>query len=267
MKSFPPRRAASASLLVIACAALSACTDLPTGTESFQLDADGELWTAVVPPADLPSPATWLAYVAAESPEGMAAALEVSTLEADAMRARALGQLDRARDLNAAAALRAVEAMEVSPGPAVFVAGVASLESWMRSVRAGVDLTRVPALVAALEAVELDRVAVEEALRSGDEPVAALHLTRAAERVRDWAPQGVALRVLGRVEQHLAAAARSPGEIERATHLVQSARQELIAGNALRAVQRALYALQLAQGSELREIPVLERASCGEYAC
>lgn len=261
------RRTAALPPLALALLALPACTDLPTGVEAFQLEADGELWTAVMPPADLPTAATWLQYANPASPETNAAAVEVEALYMRAGRARARGELQQAETLLAAAATRAVEVMDDAPRPGIFLAGVSSLQGWERSVRAGIDLSRAPALATTLAAVAQDREAVEVSLLEGDERAAALRLTRAAERVRAWGPQGVALRVLGRVEAHLASAARSPGEAERARHLVQSARDELMNGEPLRAVQRALYALQLAGGSALQEIPAEEHPRCGEYSC
>lgn len=261
------RRPAALPALALVLLALPACEDLPTGADAFQLEADGELWTAVVPPADLPTAATWLRFADPAAPHVGAVAAEVEGLYARAARARALGELTEADALLSEAAASAVGVMQTVPRPGIFLAGVASLGGWERSVRSGVDLTRAPALAAAVTAVERDREAVELALREGDPRAAALHLTLASERVRAWGPQGVALRVLGRVEAHLASAARSPAEAERAAHLVQSAREELLNGEPLRAVQRALYALQLAGGNELREIPAEEHPACGEYAC
>lgn len=259
-------RAARLSVAALSLCLLGACEDLPTGTEAFQLEADGQLWTAVMPPADLPSAETWLAF-SVPTAEALEATEAVGLLLSDADRARAKGDLEGADELLDRAARRAVGVMEVSPGAAVFSAGVASLQAWQRSVENGLDLSRVPALAQAVEEVKREREALEKALREGDDPAAALHLTRAADRIRAWAPRGVALQVLQRVEAHLASAGRAGGEGERAAHLVKGARQELLEGDPLRAVQRALYALQLAGGSELHEIPREDRARCGEYAC
>lgn len=260
------RAAAPATLLLAAL--VTACTDLPTGSETFQLEADGELWTAVLPPADLPSPATWLAYADAGSLQAQAAAVAVEELFARATEARVEGNAAVADALLEQAAERAVAVLpDGAPGPGVLLSGVATLEGWERRVRLGVDLDRAPALAEAAQAVGRDREAVEAALLNGDLRTAALRLTRASERVRGWGPQGVALRALERVEAHLAAEARSPREVERATHLVQSARAELVGGQPLRAVQRAIYALQLASGGALHEVPEAELRACGEYSC
>lgn len=244
----------------------AACTDLPTGADAFQLEADGQLWVAVLPPQGLPDAATWLAYTSSgATPFAMRA--EIAELEAQARRARVIGNGQRADALLGEALRRSVDAMEVDPGRAFFAPRRAALDSWRRSVQAGVAIDRAPALRASLEAVERDGAAVDAALAAGDYRAAATRLTVAAERIRRWSPDGVAAQVLERVEAHLAAAARTPQELERTAHLVDGARQELVGGNPLRAMQRALYALQLAGGSELHEIPVLERSRCGEYAC
>jgi hypothetical protein len=244
-----------------------ACADLPTGADSFRFEADGQIWTAVMPPEDLPDASTWLVYSAPDSPAASAARDEVASLQSQATRARAAGNLELANELLTEAARSAVAAMEASPEKDVLLRGGASLEAWERRAREEIERVTIPGLAEAVDAVELDRRRMEAALAGGDGRLAALLLTVAAERIRDWSPQGVALRVLGRVESHLAAAARSPAERERATHLMQSARYELIHGNSLRAMQRALYALQLAGGNGLSEAPEQEHARCGEHAC
>lgn len=267
MIRFETSRAGLMCLCLAVLASQAACTDLPTGTDAFQLEADGQIWVAVLPPANLPDASTWLGYAAPDPVVAGLAREEVTALQERAHRARAMGDLERADALLDEADQRAVMAMEVSPPIGVFVAARASLDSWQRSVRAGVDLSEVPALAETAAAVERDGEAVDAALTEGDTRTVALRLTAAARRIREWSPDGVALRVLDRAEAHLAATAKSPGEGERAAQLVHSARQALIGGNPLRAMQRALYALQLAGGSELREIPAEEVPSCGEYSC
>ena len=263
----PTRSAAKVCLCLAAAGFGGACADLPTGADSFRLEADGQIWTAVMPPEDLPDASTWLAYSAPDSPAASAARDEVASLQSQATRARAAGNLELANEFLTEAAGRAVAAMEVSPEKDVLLRGGASLEAWERRAREEIERVAIPGLAEAVDAVELDRQRMEAALAGGDDRLAALLLTVAAERIRDWSPQGVALRVLGRVESHLAAAARSPEERERATHLMQSARYELIDGNSLRAMQRALYALQLAGGNGLSEAPEQEHSRCGEHAC
>jgi hypothetical protein len=262
--TFPRSRRLPLALLSLGLAA--ACTDLPTGADAFQLEADGQVWVAVVPPADLPDAASWLEY----SPEGadpFGLRQEVAALQAEARRARVVGDPERADQLLGEAMHLAVDAMTADPDVEVFRRGTQALASWRRSVQAGVELERTPALRATVEAVARDAEAVDAAVGEGDFRRAATRLTEAGERVRRWSPDGVALQVLERVEAHLAAAARSPQEMERTAHLMTGAREELVGGDPLRAMQRALYALQLAGGSELREIPVEERSRCGEYDC
>ena len=252
--------------LAIAFLALSACTDLPTGSESFQLEADGTLWTAIQPPPNLPTAVSWLTFSTEQSGGPLGA--EVEALEAEAMRAGALGDTEREERLREEAARLAIDGMETQPGPGVFLTGMASLESWERNVgEQQAVIAGVPELAEALAAVERERTAAGESLRAGDRAAAALHLTRAADRVRAWGPQQVVLRALTRVEEQLAQSERSPVQMERTRHLLQSAREELIVGDPLRAVQRALYALQLAGGNGLNDAGEQEDSRCGEYSC
>lgn len=274
LSSFPSRmiallsrRAACAAVACLALFASGGCTDLPTGADSFQLQADGQLWTAVVPPRDLPTAATWLEFAAPGSLESRAAATAVALLEAEAARARIDGNIELAGALLEAAAERAVQGMTRDPGSGPFLSGIASLDAWGRTVRSRVDLTRAPELAAAAEAVAHERDAVEAAMLQGDARQAALHLTRASNRVRAWAPQEVALRVLERAMGALDRSTMSDTEGDRVDHLVRSAREELVNGEPLRAVQRALYALQLAQGHGIPEAPLKEHARCGEFTC
>ena len=66
--TFPAPRSATWLALSATLALQAACSDLPTGSDSFQLEADGELWTAVVAPAGLPTAETWLAFAPASPP-------------------------------------------------------------------------------------------------------------------------------------------------------------------------------------------------------
>ncbi|HEX6927008.1 MAG TPA: hypothetical protein VF167_16415 [Longimicrobiaceae bacterium] len=240
------------------------CKDLPTGTDSFQLEADGQLWTAVVAPSDLPTAASWLAY--GKDPT---AAPEVAALESEAARARIEGDSQRAQELLAEAAARAVRSMTSDPGPRPFLSAVAALEEWDRTVRSEVDLQRAPELAFAVELVARERESARDAYLRGDARTAALLLTRAADRVREWSPQGVALRVLDRAVASLGERGKDGPHAERIEHLVRSAREELMHGTPLRAVQAAVYALQLADGQGMPEpaIPAEARAPCGEYSC
>ena len=63
---------------------------LPTGADAFQLEADGQLWVAVLPPQDLPEAATWLAYTSAGAAP-FALRAEIAELEEQARRARVIG--------------------------------------------------------------------------------------------------------------------------------------------------------------------------------
>src|SRR5690606_1594828 len=134
---------------------------------------------------------------------------------------------------------------ESLPGPEFFMRARGALVRWEQSVRAGVDLEENPELSAAVVTVHDEAEAVDEALRDDDFSAAALHLTAAAMMIQEWSPEGVAMRVLDRAEARLAGSSDASPRSERAIRLLQSARQELLRGNAMRATQRGLYALQL----------------------
>lgn len=253
--------------LCVALLASSACADLPTGPEAIQLHADGEFWTAIVPPPGLPSVDSWLDSLPSDRPDAVELAEQVAALQAEADAARSRGDVERADELLFRATREIVEAMDQPPATRVLLTGLASLDSWERSLQADIDLSRTPALAATVTAVAEDRAAADAALRAGDDRLAAVLLTQGAERIRAWAPSGVAMQVLKRVDARLASAALGGGGSDRTAHLVESARYELLNGNPYRAVQRALYALQLASGQQLYEIPLEETARCGEYTC
>lgn len=258
------RRSLPTALTALLALFAAACTDLPTDAGAFQLEADGTLWTAIATPTDLPSAATWLRY-APSGPDGEAATARVAELQRDARRARASGDSERADALT-------VEAMEVvargmdAPGRGTLIRGMIAVDGWQRAVRETVVLDRVPELAAALDRVEQEREAASDALSEGRDVEAAIRLTLASEWARAWGPEGVALRVLDRVEERLAQES-GEGGAERARHFVRSARQELAEGESLRAVQRALYALQLADGQGLSSSDDDARPRCGEFAC
>lgn len=263
MSSLPPRRRLLAALFLCATAA-GACTDLPTGTGAFQLEAEGTLWTAVVVPSDLPTMASWLRYAPPGS-ETEAASRRVAELQEESRRVRAAGDLGRADALTAEAAELAL-GMRSAPARASLIRGMLAVDGWQRDVRESIQLERAPELAAAVERVERERDAAAEALSEGRDDEAAVRLTVAAEWARSWSPEGVALRVLERVEARLGEDDEAEGAA-RARHLVHSARQELVAGEPLRAFQRALYALQIADGQALSQPEDEARAPCGEYGC
>ena len=263
MSFFPPRHRLLAALAVCSFAA-GACTDLPTGPGAFQLEAGGTLWTAVVAPSDLPTIGSWLRYAPA-GPETQALSAQVSELERESRHARASGDVGRADALTINAAQLALEAASGAARPSL-IRGLLAVDGWQRDVRESVQLEGAPELAAAVERVEREREAAAEALSEGRDEEAAVRLAVAAEWARSWSPEGVALRVLERVEARLMEDEGADGS-SRARHLVHSARHELVAGEPLRAVQRALYALQIADGQALSEPEDETRSRCGQYGC
>lgn len=244
-----------------------ACRDSPTVPHALQQLAGGEGWLAVSVPEGLPALATWLPYLDRASPEGAVVGVRVRALEQSAVRARRAGQLQLASDLDREAVRLAVGALHRAPEPAVLRRGLAAAELWTQRIRSQPQLETAPELIASLVAVDSARAGAVRALTSGDTTTAVLLLAQAAERIRWHAPEAVALRVLTRVESQLRSdgAATTPAG-ERALYLVRSAREELVVGSPTRALRRALYALQLAEGRELRAVPPVPHP-CAPAGC
>lgn len=213
--------------------------------------ADGRQWVAVAPPEQLPDLATWLPYVSGETASGSVLA-EVRELQRRAEQARASGELQRAAELRRLAVETAVHSLARLPEPRVFEAGLVAVDQWVVRARTTV-VADASALAAAVIEVEQERTRTAEALAAGDSAAAVVHLAAASERIRDWSPAEVALRVLERAEAAMVSSARGAASRERVRHLAQSARRELVEGDPVRALRRALYALQLAAGSGLPE--------------
>lgn len=210
----------------------------------MQQIAGGEAWIAVPAPAGLPDLATWSPLL----PEESGARMRAGALTASAKAARYDGDLEHADELDREAVRTVVRAITTTPEPGVVSGAMAALARWSDAVGEDVD-PRVYPEVAASRAVVAEAVAAAEtALASGDTASAVLRIADAAAEVRSHTPAAVALRVLGRAESRLRASAPPRPVLERAVHLIRSARHELVDGDPSRALRRALYALQLAGG-------------------
>lgn len=229
--------------------ALGACTDLPSSPTALRILADGRQWVAVAPPERLPDVAMWLPYVSGAA-EGGGAAAEVGALQAAAERARREGNPGRAADLRGRALATAVRSLSRSPEPAVFESALGALDQWTARARS-TAVAEADALASAVSAVETGRARAAAALTAGDSTAAVAYLGGASEIVREWSPAEVALRVLARAEEAMVSSTRGAASRERVRHLARSARQELVDGDPVRALRRALYALQLAAGGGL----------------
>lgn len=233
--------------VVAAVLAMSACLDAPTVPEAVQQIAGGEAWVAIPEPRDLPTLDTWMPYGPAGE-RGAAVRARIDALLDESREAAYAGDLEWSTQLRTEATRIAVLSVERLPEPHVMAGAVRSVEEWAERVRIGVDLRVYPEVASSVRRVERSLGAARAALEAGDTTAAIIPLSDASERIRRHGPTSVALRVLDAAEARLRARAPSPPVLERAVHLIRSARHELVGGEPSRALRRALYALQLADG-------------------
>lgn len=220
--------------------------------DTVQQIAGGEAWIAIPEPAGLPSLDALLPYVG-DGPAAGAVALELHALAGAAREARLAGNLERAAELDGEAVRFAVGSLERTPGPALLYESLRALDEWSDRVETGVDLRVHPEIGSSLRLVRRSGDAAREAVERGDTAFALLRIMHGAEAIRAHSPTTVALRVLGQAESRLRGRAGRSEAVERAIHLLRSARRELVAGDGTRALRRALYALQLLEGRQLAE--------------
>lgn len=243
---------------------LAACKDAPTVPTALQQLAGGEEWVAMPAPRELPGLESWLPYADGESPQGREALARVHQASAAAERARAEGRLLEATRLEREAERITVLSLARFPAPRELRQSLYALDFWSDRVESEVALDRAPEMAAALAEVKAARAHARSLLAAGDTTSAVLQIAHASERVREFTPTAVALRVLARVEGRLQAQEGRDAAVDRALHLLASARQELLTGDPRRALRRALYALQLAHGSAM---PAARSGECEGPAC
>lgn len=219
--------------------ALAACDDAPTAPTSYVQVAGGRAWVAVAEPRGLPRAESWLPYLPAPARAG------VDGLRARASRARSAGRVEEALQLESQALRMAAAAMTRAPAPARLMGGLAALEGWTDRARARLDLGDHPELAAAAAAVALHAQDARAALAAGDTPAAVRHLSEGTIAAREHAPMAVGLRLLASAEARLDAGAIPEPTARRARSLVLGAREGLASGDSIRALRRAVYALQL----------------------
>lgn len=230
----------------------AACADSPTSPRAYVHPADGQLWVAVTVPPALPELNAWLPYLRSPgSVAGAGAVEQVLELQREADEARQAGRLGAARALNDQAARVAVNSLQRMPEPAVLDRALEAIDLWLRRVDSEVELGRFHALSDAVEEVNAARSDAVHALAAADTAAAVLHIASAAETIRGQSPSAVALRVLERAEERLLRHPQRSREIDRALHLVHTSREALLSGDPVRALRRALYALQLAEPQAL----------------
>jgi hypothetical protein len=249
-------------LIAIGCLGISlgACRDMPSGPQTFQHVAAGQLWTAVTIPDGVPASSTWLPYIrAGDTPAARLDIQEIRRLRAEAARARREGELTIARARDDDAALKAASSLTRMPPPTLVATSVTALERWYAEAAAIPNLAQLPDLYATTLDVRAALDEIQLSLARGDTLGAVVGMTLASRAVRSHAPEVVALAAIEQVEA-LVGNGGSPMP-DRAVHLLENAREALLAGNHPRAFWRALYALQLIEtsvppgveiGSELR---------------
>jgi len=229
-----PSRVTLAALL-LAAAVTSACEDLPAGPQVWTREAVGRRWVAVGEPVGLPSARGWVGW--------SASADSVRALMSAAGRERGAGRLELALAGEDAAAELAARTARQVPATAV-LSGLAAVDSWA-------ERASVPAedgfaeLAHDVEGVRSLADAARASLAAGDTTAACVQMTRAANLARRWTPMSVATRAVVQAELAIALDPDPSPELQRARRLLRGAREGVAAGDHARALQRALYALQL----------------------
>ncbi|MBW3573155.1 MAG: hypothetical protein KY467_18825 [Gemmatimonadetes bacterium] len=256
---FFPRRAPAAALAALLL--LAACDDGPTGPTSYVQHAAGGAWVAVVEPAGMPRVESWLPYVDARTEAGGT----LRQMRERAARLRLAGQVEEALRREDVAMRLAAGSLTRAPEPARLLAGAAALDEWADRARARLQTGSYPALAAAALAVAGEAEAARASLAVGDTGRAVLHLTRGAIAAREHAPLSVGLRLMAAVETRLASGVGESAGVRRARHLLADARDGLATGDSVRALRRAVYALQLLDAEEIT-IPGAVRATVDSLA-
>lgn len=242
----PARRAALASLLLLA-----ACEDAPTAPTSYVQHAAGGVWVAVTEPASLPRVDTWLPYIGQDG----AAPGAIREMRERAARFRTAGRIEDALQVEDEMMRFAARSLTRAPEPARLLSALAGLDEWADRARLRLQTGSYPELSRAVATVSGEADAARASLVAGDTSRAVLHITRGAIAAREHAPLAVGLRLMGAVEARLAAGAgQSPG-VRRARHLLADAREGLATGDSVRALRRAVYALQLLDAEGITVAP------------
>jgi hypothetical protein len=248
----PPSRSLSLRrlLLLLALPVVAACDDGPTAPGIYTHPADGRLWVAVRVPQGTPSARTWLPYVHPDRAEtGTVDRLRWLIGEAEQQRRR--GDLAGAAHLEPEASLLAARSITVAPPPRVLSASLQALQSWGDRAAEALALDRPTAAGDAVPLVRAHRAAAHAALQRGDTLAAVTEVAAAANLIHALSPESVAWQALVDAEQRLAAHPGNAADAEhavRAARLLRHAREALTEGDQVRALRRALYALQLLDG-------------------
>lgn len=249
---FPPSRTLRWMPAAAAALALAACADAPTASTSYAQTVGGTEWVAVAEPAGLPRADTWLPFAAPDSP----ARAEVHALRSRAGRARSAGHPEEALALEADALQIASAAVVRITRPQGILEPMSALDAWIDRARARLETAPNAPLEAAAEQVEAQSAAAHAALAAGDTLTAVDHVTRGTLTARQHSPMAVGLRLLASAEARLSSGAAGGSAAARARSLLVGAREGLAMGDSIRALRRAVYALQLLENAEARRAPV-----------
>ncbi len=254
--------------MLISAAVLAGCEDTPTAPQAYVQPAEGQMWIAITVPPAVPDLDAWLPYLR-DGEHGTRTVERVRALQKQAEHARRVGELEHALELDEQAIRLAASSLVTSPERRLLHRSFAALDLWLERAEIERSHAVLPELDSAVEEVRAARKAAESALNSGDPAAAMLHLGMAALRVREQSPSAVALRVLQRVSERLENAALSDVDAARARRLLANAREALVARQDARALQRALYALQVADGqvAPTEEVVTGERCRAMEHNC
>ncbi len=256
---------------LLSVALLVACEDAPTAPRAYVQPAEGELWVAITVPPGMPDLQSWMPYLRAAGPQGSANLERVRALQTGMERARRAGNVERAHLLEEEAIRVAAASLTTLPDARLFLRSFGALDAWLARADAQLGEVRLPQLEEAVDAVRTDRRAAESALGAGDTATAVIHLATASLKVREYAPSAVALRVLDRATERLEAQALNDVNAARAKRLLANAREALLQRQDTRALQRALHALQIADGQTAAAVLGAEAASAvcpqGEERC
>jgi uncharacterized protein YjiS (DUF1127 family) len=239
------RLAALALVLLV----VPACEDAGTAPTSYVQVVGSGTWVAVAEPPGMPRADTWLPWLAVDGP----AAAQVHQLRETASRARNAGRIEESLALEDEALRLAAGSLARAPDPVRgLLTPLAALDAWTDRARARLELGRYPALDTATAVVAAQAASARRALAAGDTMTAVAHIANGTLVARRHSTLGVGLRLLAAVEGRLGR--EQPGEsanLRRARHLISGAREALSTGDSMRAMRRAVYALQLLESEGL----------------
>jgi hypothetical protein len=227
--------------LALCLGALTACSDLPSAPQSFVREAGGATWVAVVEPGALPTARTWLATLPGDGPEGA----EARATLADAARVRKEGHAEAALALEERAALEAAGALPRAPEPRLILVALAGLDEWAGRAALRTSDGDFPELRRSEREVRDGTARARSLMAAGDTLGAVRAIAVATGTARRWSPVSVALRVVRDAERRIDSTRNPSANLVRARHLLRGAREGLAIGDEMKALQRAMYALQL----------------------